>query len=105
MLCYNEKSNSSGECETGSGNYAPQVILFTAQFISGMGGPLFYTLGISYMDDNIKKSKTPALISELVHLGLVNRNILKTQINQSRFLVLLENARTTDRLFPCVFQS
>ncbi|XP_017837173.1 solute carrier organic anion transporter family member 74D isoform X2 [Drosophila busckii] len=51
------------ECEEGEGNFAPQVLLFVAQFISGIGGSLYYTLGVSYMDDNTKKSKTPALLS------------------------------------------
>ncbi|KAL7736165.1 hypothetical protein ACLKA6_003711 [Drosophila palustris] len=51
------------ECEVGEGNFAPQVLLFVAQFISGIGGSLYYTLGVSYMDDNTKKSKTPALLS------------------------------------------
>jgi len=46
-------------------NFAPQVLLFVAQFISGIGGSLYYTLGVSYMDDNTKKSKTPALLSKL----------------------------------------
>lgn len=53
------------ECEDGEGNFAPQVVLFLAQFISGIGGSLYYTLGVSYMDDNIKKSKTPVLLSKL----------------------------------------
>ncbi|XP_030370768.1 solute carrier organic anion transporter family member 74D [Scaptodrosophila lebanonensis] len=61
MLC---RLNGGGaECEVGEGNFAPQVILFVAQFISGIGGSLYYTLGVSYMDDNTKKSKTPALLS------------------------------------------
>lgn len=51
------------ECEVEEGNLAPQVVLFVAQFISGVGSSLYYTLGVSYMDDNIKKSKTPALVS------------------------------------------
>ena len=63
ILCAS-KNSSALDCETEEGNYAPQVILFSAQLISGIGAPLYYTLGISYMDDNIKKSKTPALISE-----------------------------------------
>ncbi|KAH8402448.1 hypothetical protein KR009_012021 [Drosophila setifemur] len=50
-------------CEGGEGNFAPQLLLFVAQFISGIGGSLYYTLGVSYMDDNTKKSKTPALLS------------------------------------------
>lgn len=59
------QSNSTGhECDDNSGNFAPQVILFLAQLISGVGGSLYYTLGVSYMDDNIKKSKTPALVSK-----------------------------------------
>lgn len=63
-LCYHENSTAS-QCETEVGNYSPQLILFTAQFISGFGGSLYYTLGVSYMDDNIKKSKTPALFSKM----------------------------------------
>lgn len=62
MLC--EIKNTTTECETEEGNIAPQIILFVAQLISGIGGSLYYTLGVSYMDDNIKKSKTPVLISK-----------------------------------------
>lgn len=58
------KSNGTGtECENVEGNFAPQVVLFIAQFISGIGGSLYHTLGVSYMDDNTKRSKTPALLS------------------------------------------
>ncbi|GLV37583.1 Organic anion transporting polypeptide 58Dc [Carabus blaptoides fortunei] len=60
ILCENKNST---QCELEDGNVAPQVILFIAQLISGVGGSLYYTLGVTYMDDNIKKSKTPALIS------------------------------------------
>lgn len=61
-LCYTDEIPKNF-CESTSGNYAPQVILFLAQVIAGIGGPLYYTLGVSYMDDNISKSKTPILIS------------------------------------------
>lgn len=53
------------------GNWAPQIILFIAQLIAGVGGSLYFTLGVSYMDDNIKKSKTPALISLSYFLRLL----------------------------------
>lgn len=56
-------NGGGAECEVGEGNFAPQLLLFVAQFISGIGGSLYYTLGVSYMDDNTKKSKTPALLS------------------------------------------
>lgn len=51
-------------CDSEEGNLAPVAILFLAQLVSGIGGSLYYTIGVSYMDDNIKKDKTPALISE-----------------------------------------
>lgn len=63
ILC--RTTGGGAECEMGEGNFAPQVLLFVAQFISGIGGSLYYTLGVSYMDDNTKKSKTPALLSKL----------------------------------------
>ncbi|KYQ55608.1 Solute carrier organic anion transporter family member 5A1 [Trachymyrmex zeteki] len=62
FLCMG-KENRGMDCEVEDGNFAPQVLLFIAQLVSGVGGSLYYTLGVSYMDDNIQKSKTPALIS------------------------------------------
>lgn len=51
------------ECQPAEGSFAPIAILFLAQLISGIGWCLFYNLGTTYMDDNVQKSKTPALIS------------------------------------------
>jgi solute carrier organic anion transporter family, member 5A len=51
-------------CQKNDGNFVAQVYLFGAQLIAGVGQSLKHTLGISFLDDNIKKSKTPALISE-----------------------------------------
>lgn len=54
------------ECEMDDGgSLMPQLLLFTAQLVSGVGQTLCSTLGFSYLDDNIKKSKTPALMSKL----------------------------------------
>lgn len=50
-------------CTNDDGNLVAQFCLFSAQLIAGVGQSLKHTLGISYLDDNIKKSKTPALIS------------------------------------------
>lgn len=61
FLCLNRTNHN--HCEEADGNFAPQALLFIAQLVSGIGGSLYYTLGVSYMDDNIQKSKTPALIS------------------------------------------
>lgn len=57
------KTSGGVGCEEEDGNIAPVILLFVANFVSGIGGSLYYTLGVTYMDDNIKKSKTPALIS------------------------------------------
>ncbi|XP_015609202.1 solute carrier organic anion transporter family member 2A1 [Cephus cinctus] len=62
FLCLGKEGREK-ECEDPEENFAPQVLLFIAQLVSGVGGSLYYTLGVSYMDDNIQKSKTPALIS------------------------------------------
>lgn len=51
-------------CEKFESNWAPQILLFTGQLIAGIGQSLYYTLGVAYIDDNVKKSKTPALISD-----------------------------------------
>ncbi|XP_072401918.1 solute carrier organic anion transporter family member 74D-like [Diabrotica undecimpunctata] len=61
-LCQAKRQGGKG-CKFEEGNSSPQLILFAAQFISGIGGSLYHTLGVSYMDDNIKRSKTPALFS------------------------------------------
>lgn len=61
ILC-GPKGEGSG-CEKSDGSMWPPTILFIANFVAGMGGSLYYTLGVSYMDDNIQKAKTPALIS------------------------------------------
>ncbi|EDW35953.1 GL16936 [Drosophila persimilis] len=54
---------SASGCIQDVGLWVPQVFLFGAQLISGVGQGLFYTLGIAYLDDNGTKSKTPAMLS------------------------------------------
>lgn len=70
FLCL-PNQNRSIECDETDGNYFTRIILFVAQLCGGAGSALFNTLGISYMDDNIKKSKTPALISFSYFLRLL----------------------------------
>jgi len=68
ILCGTKGEGDS--CEKADGSIWPPTILFTANFVAGMGGSLYYTLGVSYMDDNIQKAKTPALISEYRHYNV-----------------------------------
>jgi hypothetical protein len=62
LLC--GPKGEGGGCEKSDGSIWPPTILFLANFVAGIGGSLYYTLGVSYMDDNIQKAKTPALISK-----------------------------------------
>ncbi|XP_039480985.1 solute carrier organic anion transporter family member 74D isoform X1 [Drosophila santomea] len=63
---------SAGGCvQEEVGQWVPQVFLFAAQLIAGVGQALFYTLGIAYMDDNASKSKTPAMLSMSTFLRML----------------------------------
>ncbi|XP_059615427.1 solute carrier organic anion transporter family member 74D-like [Phlebotomus argentipes] len=61
-LC-NANLRDAVKCEVDEGNWGPQIIFFCAQLIAGVGAALYSSLGTAYMDDNVKKSKTPALMS------------------------------------------
>lgn len=37
-------------------------ILFIANFLKGIGSSIFYTIGFPYLDDNVKKKKSPAYL-------------------------------------------
>ena len=37
-----------------------------SQFLSGIGTTLFSTMGITYLDDNVKKKQSPMLLGSLV---------------------------------------
>uniref|UniRef100_A0A1B0CRW9 Solute carrier organic anion transporter family member n=1 Tax=Lutzomyia longipalpis TaxID=7200 RepID=A0A1B0CRW9_LUTLO len=62
ILC-NANLKDAVKCEIDEGNWGPQIIFFCAQLIAGVGAALYSSLGTAYMDDNVKKSKTPALMS------------------------------------------
>lgn len=73
VLCRND--GTGVECEVREGNLLPQILLFFAQFIAGVGCSLYYTLGISYMDDNTEKSKAPAMLSISYFFGLLGPSL------------------------------
>lgn len=62
LLCL-DKGDTDAQCDMGTGSWSPQIILFVAQLISGVGQTLYYTLGTTYMDDNIQKSKSATYLS------------------------------------------
>uniref|UniRef100_A0A1I8NU26 Solute carrier organic anion transporter family member n=1 Tax=Stomoxys calcitrans TaxID=35570 RepID=A0A1I8NU26_STOCA len=73
ILC---RTDGTGvECEIREGNLLPQILMFIAQFIAGVGGSLYYTLGVSYMDDNTEKAKAPAMLSISYFFGLLGPSL------------------------------
>lgn len=70
-LCRTNVTAGIAECELEEGTLAPQLLLFAGQLVAGVGQSLYYTLGAAYIDDNVKKSKTPALISFSYFLRLL----------------------------------
>uniref|UniRef100_A0A336M246 Solute carrier organic anion transporter family member n=1 Tax=Culicoides sonorensis TaxID=179676 RepID=A0A336M246_CULSO len=60
-LCMLEPS--SKEC-TEVWSMVPLVLIFFSQFVLGIGNTLYYSLGASYLDDNIKnKTSTPIMLA------------------------------------------
>lgn len=70
-LCRTNVTAGIAECEIEEGVLMPQILIFSGQLIAGIGQSLYYTLGAAYIDDNVKKSKTPALISLSYFLRLL----------------------------------
>ncbi|XP_058836202.1 solute carrier organic anion transporter family member 74D-like [Topomyia yanbarensis] len=60
-LC--NKNRPPPDCSTDIGNLKPQMLLFLGSFLSGVGTSLYFTLGLTYLDDNVRKEKVPFLSS------------------------------------------
>uniref|UniRef100_A0A336MET7 Solute carrier organic anion transporter family member n=1 Tax=Culicoides sonorensis TaxID=179676 RepID=A0A336MET7_CULSO len=59
-----EWNRTLNDCESNDiDNLSPLAIFFIGNLISGLGGPVIISLGTTYMDDNIKKSKVPFFLS------------------------------------------
>lgn len=59
MLC----KDKPRKCDPTGDNVIAPILLFLAQFISGIGQTLFHSVGISYLDDNVKRSNVPIMLS------------------------------------------
>lgn len=55
---------------SGSDATIPLSLIFTSQFVLGIGTTLYFALGQTYLDDNTKKSRTPMMLAIALSLRL-----------------------------------
>lgn len=66
----NVKNNKLCQSSIKTGNdcdeefsYVPLILIFSSQFVLGIGNTLYYSLGPAYIDDNTKQHNTPLMLS------------------------------------------
>uniref|UniRef100_A0A1B6M0J5 Solute carrier organic anion transporter family member n=2 Tax=Graphocephala atropunctata TaxID=36148 RepID=A0A1B6M0J5_9HEMI len=53
----------SEDCYDSNVSSAPAMLIFMSQFLLGVGVSMYWTLGVAYLDDNVKKNQTPWLVA------------------------------------------
>ncbi|KAJ9590578.1 hypothetical protein L9F63_016347 [Diploptera punctata] len=61
QMCKSEMPEE--DCSVGSISVLPVTMFVVSAFLLGIGTSMYYTLGITYMDDNVRKNKTPLLLA------------------------------------------
>ena len=74
FLCRSEQKYQE-ECSEGEFSSAPAAIFFVSFLVFGVGTSVYHTLGISYLDDNAKKNKTPFLLGNRPCIKIPCRNV------------------------------
>ncbi|KDR21873.1 solute carrier organic anion transporter family member 4C1-like isoform X2 [Zootermopsis nevadensis] len=62
FVCRSEYEDEE-DCSVDSLSSIPSIIFFVSFLIHGIGTCAYYNLGMSYLDDNIRKNKTPILLA------------------------------------------
>lgn len=61
-LCLAKSLTEEDECNEVF-SYLPLILIFLSQFVLGIGNTLYYSLGQSYLDDNIRKTNSPLMLA------------------------------------------
>lgn len=61
-LCVIDEDGMQEDCVRSEPYVTPLLLIFLSQFVLGIGNSLYYSLGQTYLDDNVKKTKTPMLL-------------------------------------------
>ncbi|KAG7172322.1 Solute carrier organic anion transporter family member 74D-like 2 [Homarus americanus] len=62
-VCYSEFEDTCVDSDISGGYIGPVILLFISQFIVGIAISIFYTIGVTYMDDNVSKKSYPIYYS------------------------------------------
>ncbi|GFY77669.1 solute carrier organic anion transporter family member 4C1 [Trichonephila inaurata madagascariensis] len=68
-LCNHSKTSVG--CGKLSQNLVAIIILFIANFLNGFGSMAYYTIGVPYLDDNVKKKNSPLYLGTMFALRIV----------------------------------
>ncbi|XP_069675274.1 solute carrier organic anion transporter family member 74D-like isoform X2 [Periplaneta americana] len=63
LICREEFIGEEEDCSAEGLSSLPPIILFISFFITGIGACMYYTLGLAYLDDNVRKNQSPFLLS------------------------------------------
>jgi len=61
-ICGDDQAGHVEDCSTRVRDFWGMVIIFAGFFITGIGSSFFYSFGIPYMDDNVSKDASPAVL-------------------------------------------
>jgi hypothetical protein len=75
------------DCDDDVASILPLVLIFLSQFVLGIGSTLYYALGQPYLDDNVKKTKTPMLLGS----NRSNHKLHDTPTRYGRYLWRSQN--------------
>jgi hypothetical protein len=93
FLCSSERKYQE-DCSMGDFSSAPPAIFFVSFLVIGVGTSVYHTLGVSYLDDNVRKNKTPFLLGNTpcIKIPCINVNVCSHQ-NLTSLRVLYENSK------------
>ncbi|XP_044019893.1 solute carrier organic anion transporter family member 5A1-like isoform X2 [Aphidius gifuensis] len=93
--------NNTTKCHELNDNTTSKIIFFIAKFLSGIGGSLLFTLGVSYIDDNVSKIDAPKYASITYFIRLLGPGIgyCLSSFTLKFFIIPAYNVPTEDPRF------
>lgn len=94
-LCFSPyESTCTGEDAENYSYYGAVVIFFVSQFFVGIAISVFFTIGVTYLDDNISKKTYPIYYGKHHH-----KEKSQNSASETNTLLMLPRTDITPRLF------